>query len=402
MIFSTMVLYCGVVTLLFWLLAKSLYNIFLHPLRNIAGLWYSFAIFDRDRRRIVLSDASLGPVVRITPEEVLINHIDAFTKIYSQGSKFDKAHYFYQPLVFQVDNLFTMCDRSQHAQDKRLLSHNFSKKGERFSLDDTFQYLTLDLRCEFAFGVSANALDSENFRHPIIETLELANHTIILVRGLSYTQLNGNCLLPQMPQFPALPKIARLIPGLPDSTVRLAQVRLFVPAIRPRISANIPIPFSDAHLVEEGVLMLVAGTDATAVSLATTMHYVLQQPELYEKLWEEVQHVIGDSRPLFNDLDAFPLLDACIKEGLRLSCQVRARMPRVVPEDGWTFNGQFFKPGTIVSASPLFLMRDPTVLPSPETFNPNRWITADDQQMTKMLHYFHPFSRGSRQCIGKT
>lgn len=93
--------------------------------------------------------------------------------------------------------------------------------------------------------------------------------------------------------------------------------------------------------------MIVAGTDTTAVSLSTSLHNMLQQPEVYQRLQDEIRTVMTsiDSRPAFEDLDALPFLDACIKEGLRVSCPSRVRLPRTVPAEGWTFKGHYLPPG---------------------------------------------------------
>lgn len=42
---------------------------------------------------------------------------------------------------------------------------------------------------------------------------------------------------------------------------------------------------------------------------------------------------------------------------------------------------------------------EPGIYPDPETFNPERWMNADDRKRLKL--YFVPFSRGSRICICK-
>jgi cytochrome P450 len=101
------------------------------------------------------------------------------------------------------------------------------------------------------------------------------------------------------------------------------------------------------HLISEGILMIVAGTDTTAAALTFTIHHLLQQPEWYSRLQAEVKTVISTSetRPPFQDIDALPFLDACIKEGLRVSCPSRVRLPRVVPEGGWSFKGHYFPAG---------------------------------------------------------
>lgn len=101
------------------------------------------------------------------------------------------------------------------------------------------------------------------------------------------------------------------------------------------------------HLIEEGIVMFVAGTDTTAAALTVTFHHLLQQPEVYRRLREEIRTVMPtlDSRPTAEELDSLPLLNACVREGLRISCPSRVRMPRTIPDGGWTFRGHHFPAG---------------------------------------------------------
>lgn len=122
------------------------------------------------------------------------------------------------------------------------------------------------------------------------------------------------------------------------------------------------------HLVSEAILMFVAGTDTTATSLTFTLHHLLQDPVAYRRLQEEVKTVLPslDSRPPFQDLDALPFLDACIKEGIRMACPSRSRLPRSVPEGGWTFKGHYFPPKVSSFMSPFAIF----------SLVINRWLTS--------------------------
>jgi cytochrome P450 len=106
-------------------------------------------------------------------------------------------------------------------------------------------------------------------------------------------------------------------------------------------------PLTDDHLVGEGILMIVAGTNTTAASLSLTLHSLLQQPETYRKFQDEIRTVMPslESRPTIQALDTLPLLDGCLKEGLRIASPVQCRLPREVPTDGWTYKGRYFPPG---------------------------------------------------------
>lgn len=50
--------------------------------------------------------------------------------------------------------------------------------------------------------------------------------------------------------------------------------------------------------------------------------------------------------------------------------------------------------------SPLYLLHNEEVFPSPDQYNPSRWLVEGDEKQRLMSH-FYPFSSGMRQCIGQ-
>ncbi|KAK0103828.1 hypothetical protein ONS95_005827 [Cadophora gregata] len=97
-------------------------------------------------------------------------------------------------------------------------------------------------------------------------------------------------------------------------------------------------------------------------------------------------------------LETIPLLEACVKEALRVAAPARGRHPRVVPPGGWTYKGRYLPEGTIISGSTMFHCLDPAVYLEPLEFRPERWLVQDSKSMQQSLV---PFSHGSRSCIGQ-
>lgn len=148
-----------------------------------------------------------GPMLRISPNEVSFNDLEASGIIYGQTSKFEKSEYFYRSFEDQASNLFTIRDREEHAQDKRLISHAFSRAnilqhegiiynkaiclmdriaqramhGHVVPLFPAFRCMTLDTLSEFAFGVSPGALQLERFESVIFDAIDKATHSVPFV-----------------------------------------------------------------------------------------------------------------------------------------------------------------------------------------------------------------------------
>lgn len=91
----------------------------------------------------------------------------------------------------------------------------------------------------------------------------------------------------------------------------------------------------------------------------------------------------------------------------RLNPGVPGRLPRVVPRGGMTSSGAYLPEGSVVSMSAWDVHHDQRVFPSPEVFDPWRWIISDSDasgkadQVRERERYLVAFSKGSRGCVGQ-
>lgn len=117
------------------------------------------------------------------------------------------------------------------------------------------------------------------------------------------------------------------------------------------------IKLDDAHLVSEGILMNFAGTDTTAATLAIGIYNLCKRPELYLKLQNILREKTKENgeRLGFLQLESEKLLDACLKESLRLACPVSGRLPREVPAGGWELDGHHIPAGVSSVRQHLFI-----------------------------------------------
>ena len=117
----------------------------------------------------------------------------------------------------------------------------------------------------------------------------------------------------------------------------------------------------------------------------------------------EIDEVIGAGNlPTLNDRGRLPYLDAVIKETLRIYGPGPSLLERVVPEAESSFEvlGCHIPPGTIIATQSWSLHRDAAVFPSPETYLPERWLDADEEQLAEMNAHWMPFGSGIRICGG--
>ena len=145
-----------------------------------------------------------------------------------------------------------------------------------------------------------------------------------------------------------------------------------------------------------------AGADTTAATMAVLMDHLLKHPIKLAKMQAELESADLSDPPRFTELNKLRYLDACIKESMRLESISGDPMERVVPPSGAEIAGVWVPGGTNVSVSAHAVHRDPTVWgDDPATYNPDRWIEANQIQRRAMEHAFVGFGAGKRICLGQ-
>lgn len=151
---------------------------------------------------------------------------------------------------------------------------------------------------------------------------------------------------------------------------------------------------SDAGLVGHVSVMFVAGFETTANTLAWTLFLLSQHPEQARALGEELESVLGGRAPDVGDLPKLKVLDAVVKESMRLLPAAPLLFMRRATEPfalgTWELPAQ-----SIVFLSPLVAHRDPDVFADPMAFRPERWET-----IAPGPYQYLPFGAGARLCLG--
>lgn len=96
----------------------------------------------------------------------------------------------------------------------------------------------------------------------------------------------------------------------------------------------------------------------------------------------------------YEHVKSLPYLNACIKEALRLHSAFGLGLPRIVPPGKtFTFGGETFKAGSVVSVPSFTTNRASVWGTDAEEFRPERWLEDTSASLNK---YYVPFSTGSR------
>jgi cytochrome P450 len=150
---------------------------------------------------------------------------------------------------------------------------------------------------------------------------------------------------------------------------------------------------SDQEILGHVSVFFAAGHETTAHALGWTLLLLACFPRVAEKVQAELERVLGQSAPSFEQLEQLEYLGSVIKESLRLFTPA--------PWNGRVLTEQVELDGyTIPAGSEVFLSlyethrRDP-IYERPYAFEPERW-----EHIRPSAYQYAPFSAGPRTCIG--
>ena len=166
--------------------------------------------------------------------------------------------------------------------------------------------------------------------------------------------------------------------------------------------------YSDAELRAEANLLIIAGSDTTAISLSGLFFYLTGDPRCLEKLTWEVRSAFTSAEEIVHGprLMTLPYLRACIDEGMRLTPSGPCDLPREVLPGGLVVLGEHYPAGTTVGTTPWADARNNEVYGDGEVFRPERWIVDEaagvsKEDITRIRANFHPFAAGPGNCVGQ-
>lgn len=153
---------------------------------------------------------------------------------------------------------------------------------------------------------------------------------------------------------------------------------------------------SDAQLRDEAMTLFMAGHETTANTLAWAWFLLATHPEVEKKLHEELDSVLADRPPDFNDLPRLPYADMVITETLRLYPTVWL-LGREATEP-CTIGGYDIPAGRTVFMPQWVIHRDPRFFDEPLSYRPERWADGMAKRIPRYAYF--PFGGGPRICIG--
>ncbi|KAJ5656104.1 Cytochrome P450 [Penicillium longicatenatum] len=432
----------------------ALYRLYAHPLSRFPGpklaavtslyeFYYDVVKSGMYLWEIERMHEKYGPIVRISPRELHIKDSHYYEDIHASGSRKRNRDPKYAVAFGAPYSLVGTIDHDHHRLRRSFIQNYFSKRSvtsltpyitvkvdqllNRFEaayknstvlhLQHDFAALTADVITQYCYGWSYGYLDDKksSTRNDLVDAV------------------NGLMLMFHVNRF--FPFLVTIFRNAPEAVVRFLQPHMgdlcsvkaqlrkqAIVALKQKksketkesdeksndsifdtlVGPNVPENEKTVdRLVDESALLLGAGTETTARSLAVSMFHVMNDKEIGNKLREELKTVMEkpNSKATWTELEHLPYLTGVVNEGLRLSHGMTARLSRISPIENMLYKDWVIPAGTPVSQSNYFVHMDPTLFPEPEKFDPERWIRAAEKG-EHLTRFIVSFTKGAKQCLG--
>ncbi|KAJ7805627.1 cytochrome P450 [Mycena olivaceomarginata] len=405
-----------------------------HPLAHIPGptihkitkLWGMWVCASGNQHTVnkALHD-KYGPFLRTGPNEVSIIHVDAVKPVLGTGG-FQKGQY-YEPRAdpaLKTRSLLALRGEP-HANRRRIWNRGLSSESLKdyesilakrvtqlmdrleglsgpVDIAEWFSYFTFDFMGDMAFGGGFEMLRDGRDKEGLWTIIENGAKSVALV-----------CHIPWLVQTLYLVPMATRAPqklrkfGATCATNRIgtgSQVKDLWYHLMDEAGMEKQKP-TLAEVVADGVLSIIAGSDTTSIAISSFVWFILRNPDIYRRVQGEVDSVYADGDSLLDALkhDELRFLRACLNEAMRLHPPVPTSGTRQVPRGGGRMiAGRFIPEDTHIYIPPYSLHRSAeNFSPSPDKFDPDRWLRPQTTGEVLNMAAFIPFSYGAANCVGK-
>ncbi|KAK1992908.1 cytochrome P450 [Colletotrichum falcatum] len=426
----------ALVGLLAYLLGYAIYQLFFSPLRKFPGpkLWAVSHIpyvrlytSGHGHRKILKLHQRYGPIVRVGPTHISINHPDAHESVKGHRKTGENPKDKLNNVQFR-DSILS-ANRVDHQRFRRALAHGFSAQsmlaqepiikqyvdklleklreeshGGSGPVDIVkwFNYTTFDIIGDLAFGEPFGCLDDGTY-HPWVDIIFKS------IKNVSF--LNASNRLSWMQPLLKMTIPRSLATKLAENralTREKVKKRLDLGTRRPdfmdamiRKSESAGSAMTFDELASNSFVLIVAGSETTATALSATAFFLATNPACLEKLAHEVMSTFASEDQIdMLGVQKLSYMSAVLSESLRLYPPAPGPQPRMAKEGGDDVLGEFVPEGTAIDIWQWAMHHNPDHFARAEEFIPERWL--DDHRFANdAKKAVQPFSVGPRNCIGK-
>ncbi|KAL0489666.1 cytochrome P450 [Acrasis kona] len=356
-----------------------------------------------------------------TQTQIFISDAEVLKEIFLKNPEnFPKPQQSYKPLLLYGDNIVNsnfdvwrkhrnICQPAFHENHMRFLAEqtvistntllNFwGKRGDAFDIDveTDLTNITLDVIGKVNFGYNLNVFGEDtfdaskhkmSFKNALITTVNLG----LLVKGI----------LPEWTHF-AFPTVVTAyeetksyIKDLIDSRLNSSEQKYDLLSLL--IEGNIRNgELSNEDVLADSFIFLFAGHETSATTLMWCLYELAIKQRVQQKLFDEVDSILKNKDPVYEDYEKLLYLNSVVNETLRLHSAV-AMIPK---ENLKPFKiGKHYVPAkTTLLVNVFAVHNDEKYWPNPSEFRPERFL--DGTKIAPCTYL--PFSFGLRKCKNAT
>ncbi len=172
---------------------------------------------------------------------------------------------------------------------------------------------------------------------------------------------------------------------------------LFAKLLELQNSEDPDLRLTDREIRDQLLTLFGAGHEATAAMLTWTWYLLALNPQVEEKLHDEVDRVLGGRTATFADLSELTYTKKVLQESLRLYPPFWGNIRS--PYESTEVCGRPLPAGAQVMLAPWLVQRDGRWFPDPLRFDPERFAPEAVRARPKFSYF--PFGGGNRRCFGE-
>ena len=155
---------------------------------------------------------------------------------------------------------------------------------------------------------------------------------------------------------------------------------------------------TDRELRDHAMTFMSAGHETIGNALSWTWFLLAQHPAIEAEMHAELDEVLGGRLPNADDVPRLRVVEAVLKESMRLYPPVWVVARR--PVEDWPLGDYVIPAGAYLQACPYVTHRDPEYFEAAGSFTPHRWLAAGAATRYKSAYF--PFAAGAYKCIGES
>ncbi|GIK03789.1 hypothetical protein Aspvir_007863 [Aspergillus viridinutans] len=357
-------------------------------------------------------------IIRIGPNEVSINNVEAVHTIYK--GRYQRG-FFYEFRASNGElNLNTTRDYAKHSAWRKIWERAFSpteilnynkrvehhaekfitilksQRGAAVNCSKLMDDLMFDITMDLGFGSDAGMQDGMGDG----QYIQFLHKYACTVTVLSALRNAGEllCYLPVSAEVKAFRERGKQVVNdrQRSEAVRTDVFRHFL-----HCELDPGVQFSQTDLNTNALLILGAGTETTSSTASQILRLLAENPCIQSKLRAELDsHCSIETKLTVEMTRNLPYLNAVVSEGLRLVNPVPSGVPAITPPDG-VYIGDVYIPGNVEVRIPSqVLMTDSRYFPQGGQFIPERW-TGEMPELILDRRAYIPFGYGVHSCIGR-